>query len=65
MANRAEVAKVVGVRERENSESTEGDAEQWILYVEDASNDTGSGAGMILISHEGQITKVYTRLLKY
>ena len=48
MANSVEAAKAAGVRERENSISTEWDAEQWTLYVDDASNDTGSRAGMML-----------------
>ena len=52
-ANSAEAAKVAGVRKREDSVPTERDAEQWTLYVDDASNDTRSGAGMILINLEG------------
>ena len=40
------------LRERKDSIPTEGDAEQWTLYVDDASNDIGSRAGMTLISPE-------------
>ena len=52
MANSTEVTKAAGVREKENSVPTEGDAEQLTLYVDDASN-TGFRAGMMLISPEG------------
>ena len=52
-----EAAKAARVRGRKNSEPTEGDsepaegdAEQWTLYEDSASNDTGSRAGMMLIS---------------
>ena len=45
--------KVAGVREKENSVPTEEDTEQWTLYVDGASNDTGSKASMMLISPEG------------
>ena len=50
MINSAEAARV---RERKDFIPTEGDIEQWILYVDNASNDTGFGAGMMLISLEG------------
>ena len=53
MTNNTEAVKAVGVREKENSAPTEGDAEQWILYVDGTSNDTGPRAGMTLISPEG------------
>ena len=53
MANNVEVAKAAGLRERENSLPTEGDVEQWTLYMDGASNDTGSRVGMMLISPEG------------
>ena len=52
-ANNTEAAKAAGVREKENFVPTEGDVEQWTLYVDDASNNTGSRAGMMLISHKG------------
>ena len=52
-ANSTDAKKVTGVRDKENSIPTEGDAEQWTLYVDSASNDTGFGAGMMLISPEG------------
>ena len=45
--------KVVGVREKYNSVLIEEDTEQWTLYVDDASNDTESGADMMLISPKG------------
>ena len=53
MTNSVEATKAAGVREKENSVPTEGDAEQWTLYVDDSSNDTRLGAGMMLISFEG------------
>ena len=53
MTNNAETAKAVGVKEKDNSVPTEGDPEQWTISMDDASNDTGSGAGMMLISLEG------------
>ena len=53
MANSAEAMKVARVKGREDSESTEGNAEQWTLYVDDASNDTRFGASVIVISLEG------------
>ena len=52
MNNRVEATKVVGVREKENFESTKGDDEQWTLYVDGASNDIVTEAGMMLISPE-------------
>ena len=36
------------------------DVEQWILYVDDASNKNGSRAGMMLISPEGHKIHCYT-----
>ena len=53
MTNRVEAAKVAEVRGRDDSVPTKRDTEQWILYVDNASNDTGFGAGMMLISPEG------------
>ena len=52
-ANNTEAAKVTGVREKKNSAPIEGEAKQWTLYVDDASNDTRSRAIMMLISPEG------------
>ena len=52
-ANNAEAAKATRVKEREDSVPTKGDAEQWTLYVDGASNNTGSGADMMLISPKG------------
>ena len=52
MAENAKAAKTAGVRGRKDSVPTEGDAEQWTLYVDDASNDNGSGASMMLINPE-------------
>ena len=52
-ANSTEAAKAAGVRERDDSVPTKGDAEQWTLYVDSASNDIGSGAGMMLFSPKG------------
>ena len=52
MTNNTEAVKAAGVREKENSVATDGDAEKWTLYVDGASNDTWSGAGMMLISLE-------------
>ena len=50
--NRAEAAKVVKAREKENSTPTQDDTQQWTLYVDDVSNENGSRAGMILINPE-------------
>ena len=53
MTNNVEGAKAVGERGREDSVPTEGDAEQWTLYEDDASNDNGFGAHTMLISPKG------------
>ena len=53
MTNSVEAVKAAGVRERENSVPIEGDVEQWTLYVDNISNDTGSEVGMILMSPDG------------
>ena len=34
-------------------EDSELGAEQWVLYVDEASNENGSGVGMMLISPKG------------
>ena len=52
MANSTKTVKATGVREKDNFIVIKGDAKQWTLYVDDTSNDTGSGAGMMLISLE-------------
>ena len=52
-SNSTKAAKAARIREKEDSVSIEGNAEQWNLYVDAASNDIGSGAGMMLISPEG------------
>ena len=54
--NNTEAVKVAEVREKENSVPTKGDAEQWTLYVDGASNDARFGTGMMLISSEGHKT---------
>ena len=51
--NSAEVTKATGVREKENSKSIKGDVKRWTLYVDSASNDIGSGAGMMLTNPKG------------
>ena len=48
-----EAVKVVEAQEEKNSALAKGDAKQWTLYVDSASNDTGSGVGIMLISPEG------------
>ena len=53
--NSTEAAKATEVREKENSVPTEWDTEQWTLYVDNASNDIESGAGMMLIGPEGHM----------
>ena len=53
IANNTEAAKAAGVREKENSVPTEGDVEQWTVYVDGAYNNTGPKAGIMLISLEG------------
>ena len=50
--NSTEVVKVAAVREKENSVPTEGDAEQWTIYMDGASNDIGSRVGMMIINPE-------------
>ena len=56
-ANSTEAAKAAGVGGREDSIPTEGDDEQWTLYVDGASNDNGSEACMMLINLKGH--KIY------
>ena len=51
-ANSAEAVKAAK-RERDDSIPIEGDAEQWTIYVDSASNDNGFRAGMMLISPKG------------
>ena len=53
MTNNVEAVKATRVRERENFVPIEGDAEQWTLYVDNISNDTGSEVGMMLMSPDG------------
>ena len=53
MTNNIEVVKAIEVREKDNFVPAEGDAEQWNLYVDGASNDTGSGVCMMLIRPKG------------
>ena len=53
MINSAKTTKAAGVKGRGDSESAEGDVEQWTLYIDDTCNDTGSGAGMMFINPEG------------
>ena len=48
----AQVAKVVEAQGENNSTLAKGDAEQWTLYVDYTSNDTGYGASIMLISPE-------------
>ena len=50
--NNTKAAKAVGVREKKTYVPTEGDAEQWTLYMDSASNDMGSEARIMLISPE-------------
>ena len=52
MADIAETAKVVEAQEEKNSILMKEDTEQWSLYVDNASIDTGSEAGIMLISPE-------------
>ena len=52
-ANNIGAVKVARAREGEDSASVKGDAEQWTLYIDDASNNTGFRTGMMLISPEG------------
>ena len=49
----AKAAKVVKALREKNSTPAKEDIEQWTLYVDDASNDTGSGADIMLISPKG------------
>ena len=49
----AEITKAMEARDKEGSAPTQGDTQQWALYIDGASNENGSGAGMMLISPEG------------
>ena len=53
MTNSTEAVKAIGVRKKENFVPTKGDTEQWTLCIDSTSNDTGFGAGMMLINPEG------------
>ena len=44
---------MVEAQGEKNSALAKEDAKQWNLYMDSASNDTGSGAGIMLISPEG------------
>ena len=52
MTNGIEATKVVEARDKKNFAPTQEDTQQWTLYVDGASNENGSGAGMMLISPE-------------
>ena len=53
MTNNAETMKGVETGNGETSTIGLEDADQWILYVDDTSNENGSRASMVLISPEG------------
>ena len=53
MTNNVEAVKGVETKNGETSAIRQEDADQWILYMDGASNENGSGAGMMLISLEG------------
>ena len=53
MVNDAEATKVVEMGNGEDSVTGREDTEQWILYVDDNSNENGSRVSMMLISPEG------------
>ena len=48
-----EAAKAVEIGNGEDSATNQEDAEQWVVYMDGASNENGSGAGVMLISLEG------------
>ena len=58
MTSSAKVVKGVETKKGRTSttknEDNSDDVEQWTLYVDSASNENGSGAGMMLISLEGR-----------
>ena len=60
MTDNAEAAKMVETGNGETPVVRQKDVEQWILYVDDASNKNGSRAGMMLISPEGHKIHCYT-----
>ena len=45
--------KVVEAQRKKDSTLAKEDTEQWTFYVDDASNDTGSRVGIMLISPKG------------
>ena len=53
MADNVEAVKVAKAQRKKNSTLAKEDAEQWTLYVDDASNDTRSRADIMLISPKG------------
>ena len=53
MVDNAKAAKVAEALREKNFTPVKKDVEQWTLYVDDASNDTGFEADMMLISPEG------------
>ena len=53
MTNNAKAAKVVGIGNGETPAVEQEDADQCTLYVDNASNENGSRAEMMLISPKG------------
>ena len=52
MVNDAEAVKVVETENSVDFATDQEDIEQWVLYVDGASNENGSGANMMLITPE-------------
>ena len=53
MTSGVEAVKSVKIRNGEDSTLRQEDTEQWILYMDGASNENGSQADMMLVSLEG------------
>ena len=53
MTGYVELVREVSTEKDIRSAARPEDSSPWILYVDDASNNNGSGAGMMLISPEG------------
>ena len=55
-ADDIEVVKAVEARYKEGSAPIQEEVQQWTFYVDDTSNENGSGVGMMLIGPKGHKT---------
>ena len=53
MTNEAEATKVVETENDENSTNSQENTEQWVIYMDGASNENEFGSSRMLISLEG------------